>query len=81
MKTVYDIFEYLGPKQAICCYAYVYNRIDSGTFTSTLAIKNFLRGIIKQDGNSRAIYPTSYFVQRDIWINQAKEIFLFITEE
>lgn len=80
--NIFEVKRYLGPKPAQLCYGYVYDYIDDGRFKSMSAIKDFLRRVIKNDTDLKAKMAmqgySSYFNYNKDWVEQAKEIFLFI---
>lgn len=81
--TLDEVFDYLGPKPAECCYSFVFDKIEDGYFHSVKQVRDFLRKIIKHDKSmeERLWYRPSFFDYNEVWIEQAKEIFLFIEEK
>lgn len=81
--TLDEVYDYLGPKPADCCYAFIFNKIEEGYFYSIKQVKNFLRRVIKNDKSIRDSFVfrflgSSYFERNESWVEQAKEILLFI---
>jgi len=82
--TVEKIKNYLGPKPAVFCYSFLYDRIHRGTFPTVRSIKEFLKKVIKHDESLLRDLSLPYYQyeeRHEAWVKQAKEIFLFIENE
>jgi len=55
MLSIFDIYDFLGPKPSYGCYRLVYEGIDSGSFKSVAAIKHYVANRIKRSFNKEVI--------------------------